>query len=66
MSVAVLDCVFAFSECVPQFDRLVTGCRDDLTVVDRECDGKDVFGVANEAACGGSGVEIPETEFSVP
>ena len=38
-----LDGVFAFGQCVPQFDRLVTGTRYDLTVVDGEGYGQNVL-----------------------
>jgi len=33
----VLDCVFAFGQSVPQFDGLVTRARNDLTIVNAEC-----------------------------
>lgn len=37
-----------------------------LAVVHRESDGKDVLGVANEAAGGGAGVKVPQAEGPVP
>lgn len=40
----ILDCVFTFSQCIPQFDRLVPGARYDLTVVNGESDAENVLG----------------------
>ena len=60
------DGELAFSESVPELDRAVTRSRDDLTVVDGESDGEDVFGVADEAAGGDAGLEVPEAELTVP
>ena len=62
----LLDVVLAFAEGVPELDRLVTGARDDLPVVSTEADGQDIGGVADEAAGGETGVEVPETESVVP
>ena len=67
LSVAViLDVVFALAEGVPELDRPVARARDDLPVVSREADGQNVGGVADEAAGGETGVEVPETEGVVP
>jgi len=67
LGVAVLlDGELALSEGVPQLDGLVTGSRDDLTVVSREGNREDIVGVADEAAGGQTGVEVPETEGLVP
>jgi hypothetical protein len=54
MSITVLNGVFAFTESVPQINRAVTRSRHDLTVVDRESCGENIFGVTNESASGGS------------
>lgn len=62
----LLDVVLALAEGVPELDRLVTGARDDLPVVSTEADGQDVGGVADKAAGGETGVEVPETESVVP
>jgi len=67
LGVAVLlDVVFAFTKGIPEFDGSVTGTRDDLPVVRAEADGQNVGGVADEAARGSTGVEVPETEGVVP
>jgi len=62
----LLNVVFAFSESVPEFDGPVARTRDDLTVVGAEADGKDIGSVANKAAGGQSGVQVPETESVIP
>lgn len=60
------DGVLAVTKGVPELDGAVAGTGDDLTVVGREGDGENVVGVANEAASGGAGSELPETEGLVP
>lgn len=60
------DGVLAVAEGVPQLDGLVPRTGDDLAVVGGERDGKDVVGVADEAAGGGAGGELPEAESLVP
>ncbi len=45
---------------------LVTGARDDLTVVDREGDGQDILGVAIELAGGAASVQVPQAQGAVP
>lgn len=60
------DGVLAVTEGVPELDGAVARARDDLAVVGRERDGKDVVSVANEAAGGGTGGKLPETESLVP
>ena len=45
-----LDGVFANSQSVPQFDGSVAGGGNDLTVVSRESDGKDILGVSNKSS----------------
>lgn len=62
----LLDIVLALAEGVPELDGLVTRARDDLPVVGAEADGEDIGGVADEAAGGGTGVQVPETESVVP
>ena len=56
----------AFTKSVPQLDGLVTGTRDDLTVISGEADGQDITSVTNETAGGGTGVKIPQTEGLIP
>lgn len=42
--------------CVPEFDGLVTGCGDDLSIIRREGDASDVIVVAEEDLDGLSGL----------
>jgi len=60
------DGEFALTKSVPQTDGTVSRSRNDLTVVGRESDAEDFFGVSLEAAGCGSGLEIPQTEGVVP
>ena len=60
------DGVLAVTEGVPQLDGAVARAGDDLAVVGGEGDGQDVVGVADEAAGGGTGGELPEAEGLVP
>lgn len=62
----VLDIVLALSEGIPQLDGLVTGTRDDLSVVCAETDREDIGSVTNETTRGQSGVEVPETKCVIP
>lgn len=67
LGVALLgDGVLAVAEGVPEFDGAVAGAGNDLTVVGREGDGENIVSMANEAASGGAGGELPETEGLVP
>lgn len=60
------DGVLAVTEGVPELDGSVARTRDDLAVVCGEGDGEDVVGVADEAAGGDTGGELPEAEGLVP
>ena len=60
------DGVLAVSESVPQLDRPVARAGNDLSVVGGEGDGENVVGVADEAARGDTGRELPEAESLVP
>lgn len=60
------DVELALAKCVPELDGAVTRARDNLTVVGGEGDREDIGGVADKAAGGGAGVEVPETEGLVP
>ena len=62
----VFDGVLAFSESVPQLDGLVSGSRNDLSVIERESNRQDVLGVSEELSGGDSSVDIPESQGSVP
>lgn len=45
-----LDGVLAHSQGVPQLDGFIPGARHNLTVISRESDTQDIFGVADKAA----------------
>lgn len=60
------DGVLAVAEGVPQLDGPVAGSGDDLAVIGGEGNGEDVVGVADEAAGGHTGGELPQTEGLVP
>ena len=62
----LLDVVLALSESVPKLDGPVTRTRDDLPVISAEADGQDIGGMADEAAGGETGVEVPEAEGVIP
>jgi hypothetical protein len=66
VALLLLDGVLALAERVPQLDGLVARAGDDLAVVHGEGHGEDILGVADEAAGGGTGVEVPEAEGAVP
>jgi len=56
----------AFSEGVPEADGPVARRRDDLSVIRREGDAENIFGVSNERARRAAGLEIPESQSSIP
>lgn len=60
------DGVLAVTEGVPQLDGAVAGTGDDLAVVGGEGDGQNVVGVADKAAGGDTGGELPQAESLVP
>lgn len=60
------DGVLAVTERVPELDGAVARSGDNLTVVGGEGDGEDVVGVADEAAGGDTGGELPQAESLVP
>lgn len=60
------DGVLAVTEGVPELDGAVAGAGDNLAVVRREGDGKDVVGMAHKAAGGGTRGKLPETQSLVP
>lgn len=62
----LLDIELAFAKSVPQLNGAVTATTDDLSVVSGERYGEDIRCVANEAAGGETGVEVPETKGVVP
>ncbi|KAJ0879195.1 hypothetical protein HanRHA438_Chr10g0448591 [Helianthus annuus] len=64
--ISVLNGVLALAQSVPELDGLVPRGGYDLPVVDGESHGEDVFGVPHKAPGGGSSVQIPQPELSVP
>jgi len=62
----ILDGVLALTEGVPQLDGLVSRSRDDLSVISREGNTQNILGVSNESSGGGSVVQVPQSESSVP
>lgn len=60
------DGVLAVTECVPELDGSVARAGDDLAVIGGEGDGEDVVGVADEAAGGDTGGELPQAQSLVP
>jgi len=62
----ISNSVFALSKSVPKLNSLITGSRDNLTVVHRESNGEDILGVSNETTGGASRVDLPKTESSIP
>lgn len=60
------DGVLAVTKSVPELDGPVAGTGNDLAVVGGERDGKNVVVVANKAAGGLTGGELPQTEGLVP
>ena len=50
----ILNVELAFTKGVPKLDGAVTATTDDLSVVGREGDGKDIGGVPDKAASGGT------------
>ncbi|KAF0730094.1 hypothetical protein Ae201684_012390 [Aphanomyces euteiches] len=60
------DGVLAFTQGVPQLDRAIAGAGNDLTVVSRKSDRQDILRVSNEAAGGDAGVQVPQTEGTIP
>eukprot|EP00976_Prorocentrum_cordatum_P033770 687344-Prorocentrum_minimum.AAC.2 len=66
VAVLLLDGVLALAESVPQLNGLVARAGHDLTVVHGEGHGQNVLAVADEAAGGGTGVQIPQAQGTVP
>jgi hypothetical protein len=62
----LLNIVLAFTESIPELDRLVARTGHDLPVISAKADGKDVGRVANEAPRRLASVQIPKTEGMVP
>mmetsp|Transcript_11618 Transcript_11618/g.20915 ORF Transcript_11618/g.20915 Transcript_11618/m.20915 type:complete len:242 (-) Transcript_11618:39-764(-) len=65
-SLSLTEGGLALTEGVPDLKGLITGTRDDLTVVGRESNGKNILGVVNEAASGLAGLQVPKTKSAIP
>lgn len=62
----LLNCEFALSHCVPNFQVLVPTATSDLSVVRRESASEHISGVAHKSSAGNSLFDVPESEGSVP
>jgi len=60
------DLEFALSKGVPKTDGSITRSRNNLTVVSREGNRKNILLVSNEPTGGLSGGDVPKTQFGVP
>jgi hypothetical protein len=60
------DGKLAVTERVPEFDGLVPGTRNDLSVVGAKGDAEDVVGVADETTGGFARGQVPQAEGLVP
>ncbi|QSZ33384.1 hypothetical protein DSL72_002972 [Monilinia vaccinii-corymbosi] len=60
------DGELAVTEGVPQLNCTVAGPGDNLSVIGRERNGKDVIVVSNKSAGGGSSGKLPKAESPVP
>lgn len=60
------DGELAVTEGVPQLDGAVARAGDNLAVVGGEGDGQNIVVVADEAAGGGAGGQLPESQGLVP
>jgi len=56
----------ALTKGVPQLDSSITGSRNNLAVVSTESNGKNVLRVTNKSAGAAAGVDVPQTEGSIP
>jgi hypothetical protein len=60
------DGVLAVTEGVPQLDSSVARAGNNLTVVGRERNGKNVVGVADKSPSSGTGSQLPKSQGLVP
>lgn len=58
--------VLALTESVPELDGLVAGTRDNLAVIGGDSDGEDILLVADEAESAVTGLDVPETDRTIP
>jgi len=62
----VLNSEFTFTQSVPKLDSSITTTTDNLSVISRESDRKNILGVSNKSSGGSSVVDIPQTEGTIP
>lgn len=60
------DIVLALPECIPQLDSLVTGARDDLSIVGAEADRENIGSVTKKTTSGQPSVKIPQAKCVIP
>lgn len=60
------DGVLALADGVPDLDGSVSAGRDNLSVVGRERDGKNVTSVADKSVLGDTGLQVPDSESLIP
>ena len=66
VALVVLESVLALTNGVPDLDLTVTAGRDNLSVVGREGDGKNVTVVADKSLEGLAGGKVPKTKSLIP
>jgi len=67
ISVGVLvDGVLALATGVPNLDLVVKGTGEDLTVISRDGNGKDILGVADQLRDALALLDVPETDGVIP
>lgn len=66
VSILTGEGALALTEGVPDLDGLITRTGNDLAVIGREGNGEDILGVTREAELGSTGLDIPETERTIP
>ena len=53
------DVALALSKSIPEFDCLITGARDNPSVVSAKANGEDIGSVSNETPSCQTGVQVP-------
>lgn len=55
----IFDITLALSKSIPEFDCLITGTRDNPSVVSAKANGEDIGSVSNKATGCQTGVQVP-------
>jgi len=66
VSVSTADGGLALAKGVPQLEGTVARTRDNLSVVGRESDGKNILLVSNESLGGNTVLQVPKAESAIP